>query len=438
MKFKILRTFSLLRDKEDFNIISENIEKEAQFRGTNLWILFFAILIASLGLNLNSSAVVIGAMLISPLMGPIVGVGVGVEINDLSLLRRASTNYFFAAAIGLTASTLYFLVTPINAAHSEILSRTSPTVYDALIALFGGFAGIIAISSKLKGNVIPGVAIATALMPPLCTAGYGLATWQLNYFVGALYLYIINSVFIAAATIITVYLLKFPKKEYADAHEKKRTNRIIWAVVIVTLIPSVYLAYKIVQEGKFTDKANQFIDAEAVFPNDYLLRKEVDADNKVLTLTFGGKQIADSQVSLLKTKLKNYGLEKASIKIKQGFSFVTDENTEQVNQLGLALNKSEEKSSLLKAKLDSINNQQLLSRQIYKEMDVQYPGLKGAIIQPVLVQGDTSKNKKIQYLALLYFDKQIRASEKIKLEKWLKVRLNNDSARIVYSTGKIN
>lgn len=438
MKFKLLRNFRLLRDVEDFNIISQNLEKEAQFRGTNLWILFFAILIASLGLNLNSTAVVIGAMLISPLMGPIVGVGVAVEINDLALLRRASANYFFAAAIGLTASTLYFLVTPINEAHSEILSRTSPTVYDALIALFGGFAGIIAISSKLKGNVIPGVAIATALMPPICTAGYGLATWQLNYFLGAIYLYIINSVFIATATIITVYLLKFPKKEYADAGEKKRTNRIIWAIVIITLTPSIYLAYDIVQEGRFTKKATGFVDTEAIFPNDYLLRREINADKKLITLTYGGKQITDSEIIVLKGKLKNYGLQNASIKIKQGFSFLTDENTKQVNQLGLALNQSEEKSSVLKARLDSINNQQLLSTQIYREMDVQYPGLKGAIIQPVVVQGDTSKNKLIQYLALLYFSKELKRSEKTKLEKWLKVRLNNDSARIVYSDGKLN
>ena len=210
-------------------------------------------------------------MLISPLLGAIIGVGTGVALNDLSLIRKASGNYFLAAGIGLAASTIYFFNSPLREAHSEILSRTQPTIYDVLISFFGGFAGIIATSSKQKGNVIAGVAIATALMPLLWTAGYGLASWQLKYFFGAFYLYLINSVFIAAATIITIQLLKYPQKKYTDPKGEKREKRIIWAIIVCTLIPSLYFGYDIVQKNKFTEKVNQFVEAEAIFANVYLL-----------------------------------------------------------------------------------------------------------------------------------------------------------------------
>ena len=209
---RFLESFSLAKEKEDFEVVIDGVEKGVSFSGTNLWILVFAIFIASLVLNVNSTAVVIGAMLVSPLMGPIMGLGMGIAINDLQLLKKALANYAFAVGVGLTTSTIFFLLSPLNDASSEILARTSPTIYDVLIAFFGGFAGILAISSRQKGNVIPGVAIATALMPPLCTAGYGLANWNLNYIFGAFYLFVINTVFIALATLITARVLSFPRR----------------------------------------------------------------------------------------------------------------------------------------------------------------------------------------------------------------------------------
>jgi uncharacterized hydrophobic protein (TIGR00271 family) len=201
--------FKLNAEKEELQTVIANIDAGVVFRGTNLWVLIFAIFVASLGLNVNSTAVIIGAMLISPLMGPIMGIGLGIGINDVALLRKAVYNYSIATGVALTTSTIFFLISPLDDAHSEILARTSPNIYDVLIALFGGFAGILATSSKQKGNVIPGVAIATALMPPLCTAGYGLATLQFSYFIGAFYLFIINTVFIALATFIIVRFLHF-------------------------------------------------------------------------------------------------------------------------------------------------------------------------------------------------------------------------------------
>ena len=186
---KTVDSFRLNQEKEDFHVIAENIDSGVVFKGTNLWILVFAILICSLGLNVNSTAVVIGAMLVSPLMGPIIGLGFGIATSDIALIKKALYNYLFAGTVAIVASTLYFALTPIHVAQTEMLARTSPNIYDVLIAFFGGLAGIVAIASKMKGNVIPGVAIATALMPPLCTAGYGLATLQWNFFLGAFYLF---------------------------------------------------------------------------------------------------------------------------------------------------------------------------------------------------------------------------------------------------------
>ena len=203
--------FLINKDLEVEKVITESITKGISFKGTNLWILIFAIFIASLGLNVNSTAVIIGAMLISPLMGPIIGMGFAVGINDLKLLNSALFNYGVATVISILTATVYFMISPFDEAQSELLARTSPTAYDVFIAMFGGAAGIIAIISKDKGNVIPGVAIATALMPPLCTAGYGIAIGNVYYFAGAFYLYFINTVFICASTSAGVRFMKCPK-----------------------------------------------------------------------------------------------------------------------------------------------------------------------------------------------------------------------------------
>jgi len=238
---RIINFLSIKTELENFDKILEEIKKGIIFKGTNLWILIFAIVVASVGLNMNSTAVIIGAMLISPLMGPINGIGFSIATYNFALLRESLKNFGYAVGISLIASTGYFLLTPISSAHSELLARTYPTIYDVLIALFGGFAGIVAISSRNKGNVIPGVAIATALMPPLCTAGYGLATLQFNFFYGAFYLFTINTVFIAIASMLVSKLLKFPISNIIDPSKKKRINRLIYLIIFLVFIPSIYL-----------------------------------------------------------------------------------------------------------------------------------------------------------------------------------------------------
>src|SRR3989339_1540465 len=218
---KTLHYLNIESEVEDFDIIRRTMEKGIIFQGTNLWILVFAIVVASVGLNMNSTAVIIGAMLISPLMGPINGMGYSIATYNFPLLGKAVKNFSFAVIASLLASTAYFGISPISTAHSELLARTSPSIYDVMIALFGGLAGILAICSKQKGNVIPGVAIATALLPPLCTAGYGLATGQFSFFFGAIYLFTINTVFIALATLITIKFLKYPIKHLSDSKADK-------------------------------------------------------------------------------------------------------------------------------------------------------------------------------------------------------------------------
>ena len=425
----LVEKFKLIHEKEDYQTIIKTIENGVVFRGTNLWILVFAIFVASLGLNVNSTAVIIGAMLISPLMGPIMGLGLGMGINDLALLRKSFFNYIFAASIGLATSTVYFFLSPLYEAHSEILARTSPNIYDVLIAFFGGLAGIVATSSKLKGNVIPGVAIATALMPPLCTAGYGLATFQFTFFFGAFYLFIINSVFIALATLITVRLLKLPFKHLPEPKDELKTKRIVASLVIITLLPSIYFGYDIVQQNKFSQNANRFIDNEAAFPNDYLLKKVIDPKKKSIILTYGGKKIEDSEINQLKGKQKNYELEKAILEVRQGFAYLNEtKDNEQQSQLTLALTEKENELQSAKAKIDSISNKQKLNFQVYNEIKAQYPNVSNGIIQTL----PTYSDNKSFLLVLLTSNKRFSIKEKNKLMNWLKIRTQQDSIKIIF------
>ncbi len=427
--------FRLYTEQEELQTVIINIDNGVAFRGTNLWILIFAIFVASLGLNVNSTAVIIGAMLISPLMGPIMGIGLGIGIYDVALLRKAVYNYLIATGVALTTSTLFFLVSPLSDAHSEILARTSPTIYDVLIALFGGFAGIVATSSRQKGNVIPGVAIATALMPPLCTAGYGLATLQFTYFFGAFYLYIINTVFIALATFIIVRLLHFPKKDLQNTRANKIAHRIVWLVVTLTLIPSLYFGYDVVQQNRFTKNATRFINNEAHFPNDYLLNKKIDAKSRKISLVFGGREIAQEQIEQLKGELNQYNLAAATLEVNQGFAYLSEttstEQNEQLAQVAKTLKDKEQQARILQLKLDSVNNQKQLSAQVYSELKAQYPSLKNAIIHSATILSDSAAVEPT-YLVLLSLSSKLSNKEKTRLEKWLKIRLQQDTLKLIF------
>ncbi len=301
------------------------ISAGVSFRGPNIIILIIAVFVASLGLNTNSTAVIIGAMLISPLMGPIVGIGLGAGTYDFPLIRRSARNLAAAAIFSVITATIYFLISPVSQNHSELLARTSPTIYDVLIAFFGGSAGIVAIACNQKGsNVVPGVAIATALMPPLCTVGYGLATWQLNYAYGALYLFLINSIFIALSTLIGVKLFKFQPVTFVDAARKQRVKHCITYVVIATLLPSVYLTVMMLRDSFYINDANNFVQEEFNFPNTQVFASKAYVKHwkKYLDVTLIGQAVnIDSLQTALVGKLNDKrSLRNTHLKITQGFS----------------------------------------------------------------------------------------------------------------------
>lgn len=422
----LLENFSLSNEKEKVENVIENITKGIVFKGTNLWILVFAILIASLGLNVNSTAVIIGAMLVSPLMGPIMGMGLSLGINDLSLLKHSIRNYLFATVVGLITSTIYFLISPLNEAHSEILARTQPNIYDVLIAFFGGLAGIIATSSRLKGNVITGVAIATALMPPLCTAGFGLATLNWKFFSGAFYLFFINTVFIAFATLITVKFLNFPLRHLSDEVAEKKSKRIITIIVLLTIIPSLYFGYDTIDQARFMSKAQRFIDAECNIENDYLLNKTIDTRNRSITLIYGGEKIENKQIEAISKKLPFYNLAGTTLKIRQGFSSNDKETTLSKNEE--ALFNLEKENSQLRTKLDSLRVGKDKSVQILNEINAIFPEVTSIIIQPT-TQFKKDSSSINQILVLIKGD--ISSNEMTKLEYWLKIRLKQKSLKLI-------
>jgi len=422
---KFLERFNLHDETEDYQEVVKNIDRDIASRGANLWILIFAIFVASLGLNVNSTAVIIGAMLISPLMGPIMGMGLGMGINDLALLRKSLINYLFAAGVSLATSTVYFAITPINAAHSEILARTSPNIYDVLIAFFGGLAGILAVSCKHRGNVIPGVAIATALMPPLCTAGYGLATLQMTYFFGAFYLFLINTVFIALATLVGIRFLQFPLKTLRDHEAEIRAKRIALVVVLMTLLPSLYFGYDIVKQEKFRQNAARFIQGEAQFQNDYLLEKSIDARQKSITLTYGGKKITDPEIEQLKARSAYYGLENATVNVRQGFVYLNENKpTEPTNPLKQALADKEYELLALKTKTDSLAALEVNTAQLLSEAKALYPELRQVACTELHFPVPLKKGEVEDYLVYLQFSKLPDRKEKKQVQDWLETRLH--------------
>ena len=312
----------LRKDKDNELETVDSIRKGVEFKGANLWILIFAIFMASLGLNVNSTAVIIGAMLISPLMGPIMGVGLSVGLNDFELMKRSLKSFLITTLFSVTTATIFFLVSPVAEGQSELLARTSPTIYDVFIALMGGLAGVTALSTKEKGNVIPGVAIATALMPPLCTAGYGLATGNLIYFLGAFYLYFINSVFISLATFIGVRVMHFQRKEFVDKNREKKVRKYIVLIAIVTMCPAVYLTVGIIQDTFFESAANRFVNEQLAFENTQVLDKKIHHEGKQheIRVVLIGQEVPEASIAIARSKMKDYKLDNTKLVVLQGMN----------------------------------------------------------------------------------------------------------------------
>lgn len=431
--------FNLENSLEEHNVVIDSITRNIYFRGTNLWILMFAIFIASIGLNVNSTAVIIGAMLISPLMGPIMGIGLGAGINDFRLMKLSASNFLIAIVIGLIASAIYFFFTPLNEAHSELLARTTPTVYDVFIALFGGLAGIIATSTKEKGNVIPGVAIATALMPPLCTAGYGLAVGNLYYFIGAIYLFFINSVFICLATFLIVRFLRFPMHKYPDQHTGRRMRFWIWVIVLGTFLPSVIIAYFMIRRNIFEAEASRFITKELMFDGNTIIDKSIDPATKTIKVVYVGKGISSELKENAKKKLGNYNLMGVTLDINQGLKELsTSDITSMKSEIIEELYKKNQETLLSKdQKIDLLEKELAkyetgyLSEAIFKEIHALFPQIEEASVAHTMLNSLGSDHPDTVDLVYLKFKRPVNMNDFSRLDNWLHERLKGEKLKIV-------
>lgn len=432
--------FNLDYDKSQEDQIVEDIQASVEFRGMNLWVLIFAIFIASIGLNMNSTAVVIGAMLISPLMGPIIGLGVGVGINDFDLIKRALKNIGVATIISLLTSTAYFLVSPLSDASSELLSRTTPTIWDVFIAFFGGLAGIIAYTNKQKGNVIPGVAIATALMPPLCTAGYGIATGNLSFFLGAFYLYFINSIFIAIATYLMVKYQRFSLHSFVDAQTERRVRRYITLVVILTIGPSIFMGYQIVTKTFYEQSAINFINNEFSFPETQIVSRSIDPKERKIELLLFGEKLDDDMLAIIKDKMAIYGLTETELRIRQDVdkSDPVDYNAIKTGVLEDLFKNTEQTLrqrdriiDSLQKKLESVKPEVWPIKSMTDELSIVVSPVEELSISPsIYYKADVNKYD----TALTVYLKMKRRpnSSQIKtINSWLKARMQNDSIRVI-------
>lgn len=431
---ELIEFLKLDYEAEDPLVVHESIEKGVVFKGTNLWILIFAILIASVGLNMNSTAVVIGAMLISPLMGPINGVGYSVATYNYPLFRKSLKNFGFSVSAALATSFFYFLLTPIDVQQSELLARTSPTIYDVLIASFGGLAGIVALTSQNKGNVIPGVAIATALMPPLCTSGYGLATANWSFFFGALYLFVINSVFIALASMIVTQILKFPRQTHLLSREIKNKNIAIIVVITLTVLPSLYLGYTLVVKEEFKQRADNFVEKVSFWEGNYLLKHSIDPTAKEISLIYGGNEFDSTSVQRLYVKAEDLQLKKVKLNVKQGLklndlSEIQSRDTE-LERMKSKLKTVESSLIMRERSIDSLKAIPELGERLLKEIKPMYPAIHSCSYSISYQYVDSIPDPIPVQNVMFESDSTYQAGDRLKIRLWLKNRLPGNEVNL--------
>ncbi len=414
------KLFNLSEGEEERSKTLEIVKNNISFSGSNLWILVCAIMVASVGLNVNSTAVVIGAMLISPLMGPIVGAGFALGVYDFALLKKSLKNLLIATITSLLVATIYFYLSPFKEVQSELLSRTTPNIYDILIAFFGGLAGVIAITRVEKGNPIPGVAIATALMPPLCTAGYGLATGNLKFFLGALFLYCINCVFICIATFSIVKYLNYPALKHINVKNQKRVKYGITALVLLMLLPSSFFAYKLYKEQQFKQIANNFINKEFTDNGTILIYKKINYNANPITieLAFLKNSYTPIEIKKLNAKLKVFGCENSKLIIRQNatdnLQSLKNDILNEVNKNETFQNKKDQQIAILEQKI--VENT-FDTKQLFAETNAIFPNITALSLSN---QNITSKDTTIVMTTLFYYAKpKLKDSEKEKLENWM-------------------
>lgn len=449
--FKSIRVFlsELLdfREDTDRDATIKAIEGDIPFKGATAWILICSIFVASVGLNANSTAVVIGAMLISPLMGPILGVGMSIAINDIDTLRKSLVNLATMIGLSLATAFLFFWLFPLSEDTSELLGRTRPDIRDVLIAFFGGLALIIARTKRgTIASVIFGVAIATALMPPLCTAGYGLAKANWEYFFGAMYLFTINAIFIALATFLVVKVLRFPMLKYVNSKRRKFIARIASLIAVVVMIPAIWTFVSVLNESNFERDAQNFLDNELTsldLPHIPYIKKNAEKeynegnDSYILLNTFGLDEIPESKIAKLEERLKNYkALKNTTLRINQNRLKNLD-NLKYMEQIryrdSLDLLSQGERIVYLEgelSRLGQLEKMQIPFEALTKEVKINYEAVKTISFSNV-INSNFKKMDTVTVFGVKWNDSLISNADIPKkqkqLEDWLRVKYNLDT-----------
>jgi len=436
----VLRSwFSLELDRAADKDIDERIRADVPLHGTNLWVLVFAIFIASIGLNVNSTAVIVGAMLISPLMGPIMGVGYGIGIRDAALVRQAGKSLALSTLIALVTSTAYFAISPLRAVDSELLARTTPTIWDVLIATFGGLAGIVAVTRNKASNVIPGVAIATALMPPLCTAGYGLATGSWHFFFGAFYLYAINSVFIGIASAFVTSAFKLQKNQFADPRVERRVRWYLGTTITVTLLPSMYLAYRLVGEEVFRSRATLFVEKQFELAGTHVAGIDIDPKKRLIVVSLIVKSVAQSRLTEVVNAMPAAGLGGAQLRAYQSGDQRIDIATLSSSVLRdlyassrAELAEKDQALSMLQTHLNTIKGSGDRLKDIAAELTALYPQLRDVVVTEGL-ERPSSKDEQDERVIVLTAraKRRLPTPDQQRIEKWLTARTGAAHVRVV-------
>lgn len=447
MDRKLRQLFNLRRDQDDPDIIDAEIRAGSEPVGANLWVLFFAILIASVGLNVNSTAVIIGAMLVSPLMGPLVAIGYGAAVQDLPLIRGGAKALLVFVVLSLLTSTLYFTLSPLDQPGSELMARTTPTLWDVLIAIFGGGAGMVAATRKEGSNVVPGVAIATALMPPLCTVGFGLAHARWNMVFGATYLFVINGVFIAASTLVVARLVRLPQRGSVDPATLRR-NRILLAFgITLVVVPSIVLGYRFVQLEVFNRQAQRVAEQLQSQQNLNVVSYQADASTRTLRLTLLGGHDEKEVQALADAMMREAGLSDATVQLRLAGDaplnvtelrrqFQSDVNSSGlVNQLRVTearLNSLQQELEQFKAaRVASAATTKPDSAELLEEVHAQYPQVRSLTLAHGLHATATERDAGQATLVLIQRARPLNRSQHTTLLRWLRVRLNQPALQLL-------
>ena len=420
----------------DTDAAERSIRNNIEFKGPNAWILAVAIIIASVGLNVNSIPVIIGAMLISPLMGPIFGLGLGLGISDINLMKQAGKNLIVMVSISLIVSLLYFLITPLSLTNpTELLARTKPTTFDVIIALFGGFAGIFEQCRKEKGTVFSGVAIATALMPPLCTAGYGLASGKLEFFLGAIYLFCINCLFITLATYFLVRYFRFKKTEYSDSSFGQKTQRLTSVLILIFMIPSVWSAVVLVKQTNFEKRAEQFVNMHRSIGNSAIYDHKIEHDDvSVLKVFLTGETLSSHDRQSLYASAKEHGISEEQLVVKEYITRDSRDNQaifkDIYEKLDSEIETKEKTIEQLTNELQTVKKEELPYMQLANEIAASYPEIKHVVMGMGSRVNLGSQQMSPCLIVKVQTENLLPQSSLEQLKKWIQVRLQIDDVEL--------